>query len=139
MLSTRETSQSYLEQDTPYARRRIRVLLVDDQRAIRRGLAGLLQSQSDLEVVGEAGDGATAIALCRELLPDVILMDVTMPGMNGIEATRHIAANFPEVRVIGLSMHDAQGMAALMRESGAADYLSKSSPPNRLIAAIRGV
>jgi PAS domain S-box-containing protein len=117
---------------------RIRVLLADDHKILREGLIRLLQLYPDLEVVGEAADGAMAVALARQAHPDVILMDITMPQMNGVEATRLITAEMPNVRVIGLSMHTENDMAERMREAGAVGYLSKSSDPETVIAAIRG-
>ena len=116
---------------------KIRVLVVDDHKAVREGLAGLLQSEPDIEVVGEAADGPQAIALAAELAPDVITMDVTMPGMSGIEATRIIVSRMPQAKVIGLSMHVDDSIATAMRKSGAVGYLTKDGPPEALLEAIR--
>jgi len=120
------------------ARGKVRVLLADDQRILRAGLARLLQDQADIEVIGEAVDGVMAIEMARNLHPDVIVMDVTMPRLNGIEATRRIAAEMPEIRVIGLSFHEEEDMARQMHKAGAAAYLTKGGPADALIAAIRG-
>ena len=117
---------------------RIRVLLVDDHKAMRDGLAGLLGFEPDIEVVGVATDGLEAVALAEALEPDVITMDVTMPGMSGLEATSIIAAKVPHARIIGLSMHFDYSVAAAMREAGAATYLTKGGPEEDLLAAIRG-
>jgi DNA-binding NarL/FixJ family response regulator/signal transduction histidine kinase len=117
--------------------RKIRVLLADDHAVVRQGLAALLREEPDIEVAGQAGDGDRTVLLARQLRPDVVLMDVTMPGLSGIEATRLITAEMPEVRVIALSLHDDADMAASMRQAGARVYLSKAGPAEDLIAAIR--
>ncbi len=114
---------------------RIRVLLVDDHLVVRQGLAMVLGGESDIEIVGEASDGRSAVELARSLLPDVVTMDVGLPGMNGIEATRAIHSELPEIAIIGLSMFEDQGEA--MREAGAVGYLSKTGASSNLLAAIR--
>ncbi len=116
----------------------IRVLLADDHKILREGVRGLLQSSPDIEVVGEASDGRMAVELTRRLRPNVVVMDVTMPNMNGIEATRRIKEEFPQVRVVALSMHEPQDMAVAMRDAGAQTYLAKDGPSEDLIRAIRG-
>jgi signal transduction histidine kinase/ActR/RegA family two-component response regulator len=116
---------------------RIRVLIADDHTVMRQGLAGLLGLEGDMEIVGEAQDGESAIDLARKVRPDVVLMDTNMPGVNGIEATRIIHAELPEVRIIGLSMFGQEERAAAMRQAGAVNYLSKSGPCEAVIAAIR--
>lgn len=116
---------------------KIRVLLVDDQRVIREGLAGLLRVEPDIEIVGEAADGLQAIALAEQLAPDVITMDVSMPGMSGMEATRAIISRMPRARVIGLSMHVDDWIATAMMDAGAVSYLAKSGPGEALLSAIR--
>jgi PAS domain S-box-containing protein len=117
--------------------RKIRVILADDHQIMRQGLALLLQGLPDIEVVGEAADGEEAVALARRLHPDIVLMDVSMPGVNGFEATRRILCEFPQVRVIGLSMHDEADMAAEMRKAGAVGYFTKGGPAKNLISAVR--
>lgn len=116
---------------------KIRVLVVDDHRVVRQGLANLLKAEPDIEIVGEAADGQTAVSLTRQLSPDVVTMDISMPGMNGIQATRLIHAECPAVQVIGLSMFEEAEQAKAMRDAGAADYLSKSEASESLVAAIR--
>jgi PAS domain S-box-containing protein len=116
---------------------RIRLLLVDDHAVVREGLALRLARHPDMEVVGEAADGARAIDLARQLRPDVITMDVSMPGMGGVEATRRIHAVLPEAAIIGLSMFDDARQSAAMREVGALLHLSKSASIESLVEAIR--
>lgn len=115
----------------------IRVLLVDDHKMLRDGLAGLLREQPDIAVVSEASDGLMAIELAHQTEPDVVIMDVTMPNMNGVEATRRLALELPHIRVIGLSMHEKDDMATAMREAGAVHYVTKGAPSEILTAAIR--
>jgi PAS domain S-box-containing protein len=115
----------------------IRVLIVDDHKIVREGLAGLLQIQSDMDVIGQAADGPEAIALAERLLPDVIIMDINLGEMSGVEATRIITSKRPDIRVIALSMHHDKALAAAMREAGATAYLTKGGPSEDLIEAIR--
>jgi signal transduction histidine kinase len=117
--------------------RKIRVLLVDDHKIMRQGLAGILRQHDDIEIVAEAADGKQAVEEARRRRPDVIIMDISMPEMNGIEATRAIHAELPDVRIIGLSMHEEADGADAMREAGASAYLSKDGPSDALIAAVR--
>jgi len=115
----------------------IRVMLVDDHMVMRQGLARLLREEPDLEIVGEASDGESALKLVRQVLPDVVLMDINMPRMNGIECTRIIHTEMPGVKIIGLSMFEEAERAAAMRKAGAAAYLTKSGPSEAVLAAIR--
>lgn len=117
--------------------RRIRVLVVDDHLVVRQGFVRLLKEEPDIEVVGEASDGRTAVALTRQLVPDVVTIDIDLPGMNGIEATQCIHAACPTVRVIGLSVHEESAQVIAMREAGAVAYLAKSGSVDALLAAIR--
>ncbi|MFO8007404.1 MAG: response regulator transcription factor [Candidatus Brocadiia bacterium] len=116
---------------------KFRVLVVDDHTMVRRGLAELLRAEVDIEVVGEAGDAQEGMALAHELNPDVILMDVSMPGTSGVEATRRVKADMPRIRIIGVSMHDMDGTRESMLRAGADDYVTKDAPPEELLAAVR--
>jgi DNA-binding NarL/FixJ family response regulator len=115
----------------------IRVLLVDDQNLICQGLAAILNQQEDLEIVGSAENGQAAIEQVASLLPDVVLMDIRMPVMTGIEATRSIADRFPTVKVLVLSTFDDDRDIALSMRAGAKGYLLKDMPAPELAGAIR--
>jgi CheY-like chemotaxis protein len=115
----------------------IRVLLADDHEMVRQGLGALLHGQSGFRVVGEASNGAEAIALAQRVHPDVILMDVNMPVMNGVEATRHIASRWPDIVIIGLSMHSGDDMLESMQRAGAAGYITKDQASSTLCDAVR--
>ncbi len=104
---------------------------------VREGVALQLLGQPDIEVVGEAADGATALEMVRSLRPDVVTMDVNMPGMSGVEATRRIHAESPRTRIIGLSMSPESEQGGAMMGAGAVRYLSKSTSVDTLLAAIR--
>jgi PAS domain S-box-containing protein len=118
--------------------RAIRVLLADDHKLSRQVVTALLRDQPDIEVVGEASDGQMAVELALRTQPDVVVMDVAMPRLDGLHATRRITAELPHVRVIGLSMHAEAEIAEGMREAGAVAYLPKGCSSADLIAAIRG-
>ncbi len=115
----------------------MRILIVDDHAIVREGLLRLVQSEPDVHVIGEAGDGKRAVELATALRPDIVLMDISMPGMNGIEATRVIARTCPGVQVIGLSMFTAAEQAQTILEAGAVGYVSKTDPPQQLLATLR--
>ncbi len=115
----------------------IRVVIADDHRIFRQGLIALIRAESGIDVVGEAADGAEAVELARSLRPDVIIMDVSMPKMNGIEATRQITTELPGIRIVGLSMHEDEEIAAAMRAAGAVDFVTKGGRSDALIEAIR--
>jgi PAS domain S-box-containing protein len=118
-------------------RGKIRLMLVDDHPVMREGLSRMLDSHADMEVIGEASDGEEAVRMAQKLIPDVILMDIRMPKMDGLEATRIIHAEFPHIRIVGLSMYDEDDQAEAMLDAGASAYRSKSGSTDRLLAAIR--
>jgi DNA-binding NarL/FixJ family response regulator len=118
---------------------RIRVLLVDDHALFRQGLASLLSSQPDIQVVGEAEDGIEAQVKAQELRPDLILMDVTMPGCDGLEATQRIKQALPDARIVMLTVHDEDDRLFEAIRSGAVGYLLKSTAAETLIPMLRGV
>jgi len=117
---------------------KIRVLIADDHPVLRQGLHTMLGLQPDIEVVGEASDGKKTVELARKMVPDVILMDIDMPNMNGVEATRRIHSEFPGIRIIGLSLYDEESQADAMIRAGASAYRCKSDNTELLLAAIRG-
>jgi DNA-binding NarL/FixJ family response regulator len=117
----------------------IRVLLVDDQALLRMGFRMILAAEDDIEVVGEAGDGETGVAQASALRPDVVLMDVRMPGTNGIEATERIVAAQPASRVIILTTFDLDEYAFAALRAGASGFLLKDAKPGELVGAIRAV
>ena len=118
--------------------KKIRVLLVDDHTVVRQGLSTMLNIDNDIQVVGEAADGEEAVEKARVLQPDVILMDISMPKMDGIDATRIIHSELPHIRIICLSMHDKQDQADRMLKAGASAYCTKDDDSNNLLSEIRG-
>jgi DNA-binding NarL/FixJ family response regulator len=117
----------------------IRVLLVDDDPLVRSGLRLMLRSAPDIDVVGEAADGAAAIAAAAELVPDVVLMDMRMPGTDGVTATAAITAAMATPRVVALTTFDADELVRQAITAGAAGYLVKDTPPAEIINAVRAV
>jgi DNA-binding NarL/FixJ family response regulator len=115
----------------------IKILLVDDHKIFRQGLRGLIAEEKDMAIVGEAEDGRDAIAQIATLRPDVVIMDVGMPALNGIEATRQIKKEFPKTRVIALSMHVDEKFVAEMLRAGAVGYLCKKCDADELVSAIK--
>ena len=117
----------------------IRLLLVDDHELVRAGLRMLLQAQSDMELIAEAGSGAEALELVQTHQIDVVLMDVTMPEMNGMEATRRLKACCPEVAVLALTIHEEEEYFFQMLDAGASGYIPKRAAPEDLLRAIHTV
>ncbi|MCI0477680.1 MAG: response regulator transcription factor, partial [Anaerolineales bacterium] len=117
----------------------IRVLVVDDHAVLREGICALLANQSDITVVGEASNGAEAIEQARALKPDVILMDLSMPGIDGMEATRRIKQHTPEARILVLTQHEDEALIVPMLQAGAAGYIFKRAGGAELVDAIRAV
>lgn len=118
---------------------KVRVLLADDHKIVREGLRALLEKQSDMDVIAEAGDGRTALRLIQEKSPDVVVMDVAMPDLNGIETTHQIIAKDPGIKVIALSMYSDRRLVARMLSAGASGYLVKDCAFDELIQAIHTV
>jgi len=117
---------------------KFRVLLVDDHQLFREGLATILNAQSDFEVIGEASDGLEVLVKARELRPDLILMDVSMPGSNGVEATRKLKQEWPEVTIVMLTVRDEDENLFEALKSGAQGYLLKSIRSHELVSLLRG-
>jgi len=121
------------------AMKRTRILLVDDHAVVRQGFKMILDAQSDMEIVGEAANGREAVELAAQLRPDIVVMDVAMPELNGIEATRRVIAADPHIRVIALSMHKDSVYVREILRAGARGYLLKDSGADDLVKAIRAV
>jgi two-component system response regulator NreC len=117
----------------------IRVLLAEDHTIVRKGLRSLLDDEADIEIVGEAEDGQQTIELVQRLLPDVVLMDITMPVLNGLEATRHIKKLFPQVKVLVLTVHSSEEYIFQILRAGASGYVVKQAAVSELVQAIRSV
>ena len=117
----------------------IRILLADDHRLVREGLRALIQGQPDMEVVAEVEDGRAAIQIARDLSPEIVVMDIGMRDLNGIDATRKIKAEFPHIKVIGLSMHSDRRFVSGMLGAGASGYLLKDSAFEELVTALHTV
>lgn len=116
-----------------------RVFLADDHRILREGIRTLLQREPNIEVVGEAGDGKEAVDKVTQLIPDIVLMDITMPGINGLEATRQIKKKTPQVKVLILTMHETGQYLSQMLQAGASGYVVKTTSTSDLISAIKAV
>jgi DNA-binding NarL/FixJ family response regulator len=119
--------------------KRIRILLADDHAVVRQGFKMILGAQPDMEIVGEAGNGREAVELADRLKPEVVVMDVSMPELNGIEATRRLAESAPHVRVLALSMHKDSVYVREILRAGARGYLLKDSVAGDLVSAVRAI
>ncbi|MDO8282938.1 MAG: response regulator transcription factor [Thermodesulfovibrionia bacterium] len=117
----------------------IKILIADDHKIMRDGLRTLLEKQADFQIVAEAGDGRTAVKMAQELSPDLIVMDASMPDMNGIEATRQIISSIPGIKIIALSMHSDRHYIVEMLKAGASGYVLKDCAFDELISAMRSV
>ena len=115
------------------------ILLADDHPVFLKGLSQLLEEEQDFKVVGEAGDGKEAIALVGKLSPDVVVMDINLPNFNGIDATRQIVSDFPETKIVALSIHSGKRFIEDMLRAGAAGYILKECPPEELTNGMRAV
>jgi two-component system response regulator NreC len=118
---------------------KIRILIADDHRLVRAGIRALLEGQADIEVVGEAGSGWEAIEQATNLQPDVVLMDIAMGDLSGLEATQEIKERTPQVAILALTMHDREEYFFAMLKAGALGYVLKESEPQELLVAIRAV
>jgi two-component system response regulator NreC len=118
---------------------KIRVLLADDHTIVRKGIRSLLDGEPNIEVVGEAEDGREAVDKVEQLTPDIVLMDITMPRLNGLEATRQIKKLFPQVNVLVLTMYTNEEYIFQLLQAGASGYLVKQSAPGELVSAIYAV
>lgn len=124
---------------TEQARNTIRILIADDHTLVRSGLKLILAAQPDFELVGEAATGEESIARTKELVPDVLLLDIGMPGMNGVDAARVIRREVPEVRIVVLTMYDDEAYLQQFLQMGAAGYVMKQAADTELVSAIRAV
>jgi two-component system invasion response regulator UvrY len=117
----------------------INVMIVDDHALVRAGLNGMLDNAAGIELIAEAGSGEQAIEIARRKKPDIVLMDISMPGISGLEATRRITSSFPSIRVIALTVHEEIPFPTCLLEAGASGYLTKGSEPAEVINAINTV
>lgn len=116
-----------------------KILIADDHKLFREGLKALIEKNPEMQVIAEAGDGRTAVKLARELKPDVVFMDISMPGLNGIESTRQIISEVPSVKIIALSMCSNKNFVVEVIKAGASGYILKDCPFTELIDAINSV
>ena len=127
------------ETTTTELKSKIRCVIADDHVLVRQGIRRLLQDESDVEIVGEAGDAAEALKCVMELRPDIVLMDIGMPGYSSFDATRVIQADYPRTRVIFLTMHESQDYVMQGLQAGASGYLLKDTPSDKLASVLRDV
>jgi DNA-binding NarL/FixJ family response regulator len=126
--------------DEPVERRPLlRILVADDHATVREGLKALLNTESDMEVVAEAGDGASALAQSRTVRPDIVVMDLSMPGMNGLEATAALSECCPEVKVLAVSRHRGRSYVQQLLRAGASGYVLKQSSAEEILRAVRAI
>src|SRR3954452_15649287 len=118
---------------------KLRVMLADDHETVREGLKMIVNAQDDMEVISVASDGLEAIAQAQQLLPDVLVMDISMPSLNGLKATQKLKELCPQVRVVTLSRHDGDGYVQQLLRAGASGYVLKQSASTELLRAIRAV
>ena len=118
---------------------KIRILLVDDHELVRRGIRSLLEAEEDFEICAEAADGRKAVDLVQELMPDVVVMDIGMPGLNGIEATRRIRKTSRRTEVLALSLHESEHFAREVLAGGARGYVFKSDAGHEVVQAVRAI
>lgn len=118
---------------------KLRILIAEDHTTVREGIKLLVNSQPDMEVVGEADDGEIAIRMFEELMPDLIVMDISMPNLNGLKATKRLRSKFPAARILTLTRHTDDGYLRQLISAGASGYVLKQSAPSELINAIRTV
>ena len=116
-----------------------RILLADDHQMVREGIRSLLEKESDIEIIGEAQEGREAVHLVWKLQPDVVLMDITMPNLNGVEATKQIISEYPNIKIIALSMHFSRIFVLNMLKAGALGYILKGDSSQELIEGVRTV
>ena len=119
--------------------KKIKIILVDDHKLLRDGLRNIIEQRANMHIIGEASDGREAIKICSKLLPNVVVMDISMPGLNGIEAAIQIHKSNPEIKIIGLSMHSTKQFIQGMFRAGAFGYLLKDGDADELITAITTV
>jgi len=117
----------------------IKIILADDHNVLREGLKSLLNQQQDFEVIGEADNGQEAVRLAKKLEPDIMVLDIGMPNMNGIQATQHIVAEVPDTKVLALSMHSDHQFVVKMLQAGASGYMLKDCAYEELISAVRDI
>ncbi len=117
----------------------IKIILADDHKVLREGLKSLLDQQEDIQVIGEADDGQAVVRLTRKLEPDIVVLDIGMPNMNGIQATQHIVAEVPDTKVLALSMHSDHQFVVKMLQAGASGYMLKDCAYEELISAVRDI
>jgi len=121
------------------AKKKIKVLLVDDHPVVRKGLCSCLKDRDNLKIVGEASDGEEAIRLVKELVPDIVLMDLNMPGMGGVQVTETLRKQSPQTKILVLSMHSNREYILPVIKAGARGYVLKDAPPDELVRAIEAV